>query len=108
MTDVNLTVEKLKAMMERQQPFFLLDVRQPHEHELCRIEPTHALIPLNELPDHLDELDPNALIVIYCRTGNRSLHAAHFLRQQGFEQVYNLAGGIHQWGRKFDPGIPLY
>lgn len=85
----------------------LLDVRQPHEFDLCAL-PGAQLIPLGELPDRLQELDPKAEYVVYCHHGGRSMRAAMFLEQQGFAQVANLEGGIDAWAAEVDPTLPRY
>jgi len=84
----------------------LLDVREPHEFEISRIEGTR-LIPLGELPKHLSELDPTTRYVLLCKTGGRSLQATNLLRGAGFDAV-NLRGGINAYARQVDPSIPVY
>lgn len=76
----------------------LLDVREPEEFSAYRIEGSQ-LMPMRTLPARLHELDRRADIVMICRSGARSHHAGLFLRQHGFERVYNLAGGVIAWSR---------
>jgi len=92
-------------------PPLLLDVRQPWEAELARIRiegVTERLIPMGELVQRLDELDPLQPVVCYCHHGVRSLQVVAFLERQGFESVYNLAGGIDAWSSEIDPSLPRY
>lgn len=81
----------------------LIDVREPDEWRAVRI-PGTRLIPLDELPRHLSELDPQREYILVCRSGNRSAYAAALLQRAGFRQVLNLAGGIIAWARA---GLPL-
>lgn len=89
----------------------LLDVRQPEEHAYVKLEPSR-LVPLPELAARLDELartlGRDAEIVAYCHHGIRSLHAAQFLRAQGFARAQSLAGGIDAWTHEIDPALPRY
>ncbi len=80
----------------------LLDVREPEEFAAQRIDGAQ-LVPLRSLPARLHELDRRAEIVMICRSGARSFHAGLFLRQNGFERVYNLAGGVLAWARDVEP-----
>lgn len=100
---------ELADKLKRGDAVWLLDVRLPWEHELARL-PGQALIPLQELPERLDEVQPppGALIVTYCHHGVRSLSAAAILRQAGFEDAVSLAGGIDLWSRAIDPSVPRY
>ena len=76
----------------------LLDVREPDEYSAYRIEGS-KLIPMRTIPARLHELDRKADVVMICRSGARSYHAGMFLKQNGFERVYNLAGGVIAWSR---------
>lgn len=107
-TTPEITVRELKAMMDRDEPLVLLDVRRPDEHEYADIGGT--LVPLNELPDRLAELEAHRddLIVVYCRSGARSGRAVQFLQEHGFGNVKNLSGGILAWNREIDPNVPAY
>ncbi len=92
----------------RARQLFLLDVRQPWETELAAISGGH-LIPLEDLPDRaMEELNPDAHIVVYCHHGRRSIPATLSLREQGFAHAQSLAGGIEAWSRSIDPSIPEY
>jgi rhodanese-related sulfurtransferase len=102
----SLTVEQLKEKQERGDAFVLLDVRGPDEFEFANLGGT--LIPLQELPERLGELDPKQETIVLCHHGMRSLHAAHFLVANGFTRVTNLQGGIDQWSIRIDGSIPRY
>ncbi len=97
-----ITVEELKAKLDRKEDFILLDVREPHEHAACRIKGSR-LIPLGEIPGRLSELDKDREIVVHCRMGGRSARAVETLRKAGFNAV-NVAGGIEAWSARIDPG----
>jgi rhodanese-related sulfurtransferase len=89
----------------------LLDVREPWELQTASVAPQGcelAAIPLGELPARLAELDPARPVACLCHHGMRSLRAAGFLAQQGFDEVANVTGGIDAWARECDPAIPLY
>lgn len=93
------------------QPLLLLDVRQPWEAALASIRLDGIetrLIPMAELVERLGELDPAQPVVAYCHHGVRSLQVVAFLERQGFESVYNLAGGIDAWSREVDASVPRY
>jgi adenylyltransferase/sulfurtransferase len=98
--------EELKRRMDRGDDLFVLDVREPHEYQICNLG--GHLIPLNDLPQRVNELDRNREIVVHCKLGGRSAKAVDFLRQSGFQKVLNLAGGIAAWSDKVDPKIPKY
>ena len=105
----NLTPAELAEWLAdgaRERPV-LLDVREPWEFQTCRIAGAR-LVPMNELPRRLGELDPAADVVAICHHGTRSMHVAHFLERQGFERVYNLAGGVDAWARSIEPAMPVY
>jgi len=85
----------------------LLDVREPHEEEICKIENSN-LIPLGQLETRINELDREWRIVAYCRSGVRSGQAVKFLREAGFANTRNLVGGILAWSDQVDPSIPKY
>jgi len=101
--------EQLAEKLRRGEPVWLLDVRQEWEHQLARL-PDQALIPLHELQQRLDEVQPpaGALVVTYCHHGVRSLSAAAILRQAGFGGAVSLAGGIDLWSRMIDPSVAQY
>jgi sulfur-carrier protein adenylyltransferase/sulfurtransferase len=104
MTDIS--VEELKQRIDRGDDLFVLDVREPHEYQICNLG--GYLIPLNDLPKRVGELDSSREIVVHCKMGGRSAKAADFLRQSGFSKVHNLAGGINAWAERVDPKVPKY
>jgi sulfur-carrier protein adenylyltransferase/sulfurtransferase len=98
--------EELKRKLDRHEDVFVLDVREPHEYQICNLN--GYLIPLGDLPKRVNELDSSREIVAHCRSGVRSGKAVDFLRQAGFKKVSNLAGGILAWADKVDPKMPKY
>jgi sulfur-carrier protein adenylyltransferase/sulfurtransferase len=98
---------EMKRKLDAREPVIVLDVREPHEYEIARID-TARLIPLGELPERLDELDREANIVVHCHSGVRSAHAVQLLRAAGFANAINLAGGIDAWSVEVDPSVPRY
>ena len=98
--------EELKRRQTAGEDVFVLDVREPHEYQIANIG--GHLIPLNDLPKRIGELDREKNIVVQCKSGGRSQRGAEFLQQQGFTHVENLAGGITAWSEKVDPSIPKY
>ena len=108
--DINvdrISVEDLKKKLDNGDDIFLLDVREPHEYEINNINNGY-LIPLNDLPDRVNELDSSRDIVAYCKVGGRSARAVDFLRKTGFKKVKNLVGGINAWAEKIDKTMPRY
>jgi len=101
-----ITPEQLKARLGNKDDVFILDVREPHEYQICNLN--GYLIPLGDLPKRVHELDSSREIVAHCRSGVRSAKAVDFLRQAGFKKVKNLAGGILAWSDKVDPTMPKY
>ncbi len=85
----------------------LLDVREPGERVLARIEPS-LHIPMDEVESRFSELPVDRKIVVYCHYGNRSLAVASYLESEGYADVLNLSGGIDAWSQKVDPSIPRY
>jgi adenylyltransferase/sulfurtransferase len=105
--DFDIQVQELKSWRDEGRDFAVLDVRNPQEYEIARIEGS-KLIPLHELRDRLGELDPAASLVVLCHHGPRSGQAVRFLRQMGFARARNLAGGIERWSSQVDPSVPRY
>jgi len=101
-----IQVEELKRRLDAKEDLFVLDVREPHEYQICNIG--GHLIPLNDLPKRVNELDSSREIVVHCKMGGRSAKAVEFLRQAGFKKVHNLAGGINAWAERVDPKVPKY
>jgi rhodanese-related sulfurtransferase len=96
-------------MRQRGESIYLIDVRQPWEHDVARL-PDDILVPLPELADRADEIAPpaGALVVTYCHHGVRSINAAAILEQLGHTNVASLAGGIDAWSQLVDPSIARY
>jgi molybdopterin/thiamine biosynthesis adenylyltransferase/rhodanese-related sulfurtransferase len=101
-----IQVEELKRRLDAGEDLFVLDVREPHEYQICHIN--GHLIPLGDLPKRVHELDSSREIVAHCRSGVRSAKAVAFLQQAGFKKVHNLAGGILAWADRVDPRMPKY
>jgi adenylyltransferase/sulfurtransferase len=101
------SVEEFHQRLQQGDKVFILDVRNPEEFAICRI-PGSTLIPLPELPQRFGELDKNVEMVVHCKSGMRSAKAVQFLRQQGFDKIKNLKGGILTWADKIDPSMPKY
>ena len=102
-----ITVHELKQRLDTGEPLSLIDVREKHEFQVCRIEGCR-LIPLREIPNRIRDLDPKREYVIYCHTGNRSALATDYLRRMGFGNVKNLKGGIDEWARVVDSTMTRY
>lgn len=102
-----ITVQELKRRLDAGDALTVLDVREPWEYELAHL-PGSLLIPLNEVPERLTELDTGAELVVMCKVGGRSRRAAQFLQARGFDKVANLAGGIDAWTRDIDPTLASY
>ena len=101
-----ITPTELKTRLDRGDDLYILDVREPHEFQICNIG--GHLIPLGELPQRVSELDSSREIVAMCRSGKRSADAIRFLQQAGFRKILNLKGGILAWSDEVDPSMPKY
>ena len=102
-----ISVQELKAKMDAREAFDLIDVREPFEFEIARIDGA-KLIPLGEIPEHADKLHREQTFVVHCHSGRRSAQAVRLLKQRGFVRVYNLEGGIDAWSDFIDPTVPKY
>ena len=102
-----ITAKELKAKRDRQESFVLLDVREPFEWDICRIDGA-KLIPLGQLPSRMSELDSADEIILQCKSGVRSARALRLLQEAGFCKLSNLEGGILAWSDQVDPSIPKY
>ncbi len=102
-----ITPMELKKKMDAHDPFVLIDVREPHEYQICRI-PGSKLIPLGEVPKRMSELDSADEIVVHCKSGMRSAKAVDLLMKAGFLKIHNLKGGILAWSDQVDPSVPKY
>ncbi len=97
---------ELKRRLDAGEEILVLDVREPHEFAIAHIG--GHLIPLNDLPQRVAELDQAREIVVHCKVGGRSQRAAEFLAQVGFKKLHNLSGGITAWSETVDPSVPKY
>jgi adenylyltransferase/sulfurtransferase len=102
-----VTAEELKAQIDSGKDVFILDVREPNEYQICRIEGS-KLIPLGEVASRSAELDRNRDMVVHCKVGGRSAKAVALLQERGFTRVRNLKGGILAWIDKVDPTQTKY
>jgi rhodanese-related sulfurtransferase len=107
MTVKQLSATELKNKIQQEETLFLLDVREPHEFQYAHIA-NSILIPLNQIPNRLGELDPRQEIVVICHHGMRSQQAANYLVQSGYKKIANLTGGIDAWSCTCDSSIPRY
>ncbi|HXW62816.1 MAG TPA: molybdopterin-synthase adenylyltransferase MoeB [Candidatus Acidoferrales bacterium] len=98
--------KELKSRLDRGDDLYILDVREPHEYQICNLH--GHLIPLGELPQRVHELDSSREIVAHCRSGKRSAEAVEFLQKAGFRKIWNLKGGILAWSDEVDPAVPKY
>jgi rhodanese-related sulfurtransferase len=107
MDELEITPAAVKARLDSGEKLVLIDVREPWEHQLCRIEGA-TLIPLGTLAASLQTLPDVDELVCYCHHGMRSLDAATWLRFQGIEKAKSLAGGIERWSVEIDPNVRRY
>jgi molybdopterin/thiamine biosynthesis adenylyltransferase/rhodanese-related sulfurtransferase len=101
-----LSARELKERLDRGEDVFILDVREPHEYQICNLK--GHLIPLGDLPRRVHELDSAREIVAHCKSGKRSAQAVDFLKKAGFRKIYNLHGGILSWSTEVDSSVPRY
>ena len=102
----DISVEDLKKRLDNKDDLFILDVREPHEYQICNLG--GHLIPLGDLAKRVGELDSSREIVAHCKMGGRSAKAVALLKQAGFTNVHNLAGGITAWAERIDSKMPKY
>ncbi len=104
-----ISVEELKARLDRGERPQLIDVREPFEWNIANLGEYGArLIPLKQLPEHEQELDREQELIVYCRSGGRSWNAAEYLQARGFRNIVNLEGGMRAWAERVDPSMPSY
>ena len=101
-----ITVKELKRSIDAGEDVFILDVREPWEYQIAQMG--GKLIPQNEVPNRLAEIDRDREVIVHCRSGVRSQKIAEFLKQQGYPRVANLAGGILAWSDEIDPTVKKY
>ncbi len=104
-----LSVTELRQWLDDKgrQPPVLLDVREPWEFEIARLEGS-VHMPMRTVPARVQELDPQAETVVICHHGGRSQQVSMFLERSGFTGIYNLAGGVDAWARQVDPAMAKY
>jgi len=102
-----MSAPELKRKMDACEPFELIDVREPFEYEIARIDGA-KLIPLGEIAERVNELQRERPIVVHCHSGQRSAQAVRLLQQRGFANLYNLEGGSDAWSDQIDPSVPKY
>jgi rhodanese-related sulfurtransferase len=107
MLPLDIDVRSVKQMLDRGEKFVLLDCREPNEVATARIAGT-VHIPMREIPARISELPKDGRVVVHCHHGGRSLRVTQFLRQQGFDQSQNMAGGIDAWSHEIDSSVPRY
>lgn len=102
-----ISVQELKNMKDSAEDFQLIDVREEYEYDTCHLNGT--LIPMGEVLNHLDKISRDKKVVVHCRSGKRSATVIHALEtQHGFDNLYNLEGGIMAWADQIDPSMPKY
>ncbi len=101
-----VTVTELKELKDKNADFQLIDVREEHEVEICEIDGQH--IAMDQIPHNLDKISKTKKVIIHCRSGARSASICSFLENQGFDNVYNLKGGILAWADEIDPTLEKY
>jgi adenylyltransferase/sulfurtransferase len=101
-----LSVTELKHRIDAGEDLFILDVREPFEYQIANIG--GKLIPQNDVPQRLAEIDRDREIIVHCKAGGRSQRIAEFLKQSGYPKVVNVAGGILAWSDQVDPAVPKY
>ncbi len=104
---LEINIDQFKEIRDNGNNVVVLDVREYHEYDICNIEGS-VLIPLGEITDRIDELNEDDEIIVHCHHGARSMKATQFLKDKGFKNVKNLAGGIDAWAEKYDPDMPRY
>lgn len=101
-----INVQELKAAIDAEEDFELIDVREPHEHQICNIR-SASLIPLGQIAGQLAQFDPNKRYVVHCKLGGRSAQAVELMRQAGLDAT-NVSGGITAWAKEVDQAMPTY
>ena len=101
-----ISVKELKRRIDAGEDVYLIDVREPYEYKIAQIG--GKLIPQNEVPQRLAEIDRDREVIVHCRSGARSQRIAEFLKQSGYPRVVNLTGGIHAWSEEIDPRVQKY
>lgn len=107
LTMKEVTVQELKKLMDSNTDFQLIDVREPHEYDICHLN--GELIPMSDIPNNVDKIAKDKQVVLHCRSGKRSGDMLLWLeKNHGFDNLYNLKGGILAWAKEIDPEFPTY
>lgn len=102
-----VTVQELKELMDSKADFQLIDVREPHEYDICNLQ--GELIPMSDIPNNVDKISRDKKVILHCRSGKRSGDMLLWLeKNHGFTNIYNLKGGVLAWAREIDPEFPTY
>lgn len=101
-----VTVQELKQMMDQHDDFQLIDVRETHEFDYCNLG--GQLIPMGEVMNNLDKISKDKKVVIHCKSGGRSGTIVQLLSERGYDNLYNLKGGILAWADQIDSSVPKY
>lgn len=102
-----ITVQELKKLMDEKADFQLIDVREPHEFDICNL--SGELIPMAEVPDNVERISKDKRVIVHCRSGARSGQIVQFLeKNHGYTNLYNLKGGIKAWATEIDTTMPTY
>jgi adenylyltransferase/sulfurtransferase len=102
-----VTVQELKKLMDVKADFQLIDVREPHEYDICNLK--GELIPMGEIPENVARINNNWQVIIHCRSGARSGQIVQYLeKNHGFTNLYNLKGGVLAWAKEIDSSMPTY
>jgi rhodanese-related sulfurtransferase len=105
--DLEIMPQEVKRRLDSGEKLLLIDVREPHEHTMCRIEGS-VLIPMGTIPANLQKLDIDEDVICFCHHGMRSLDVANWLRSRGVASAKSMAGGIDRWSIEIDPKVPRY
>ncbi len=106
-SELEISATELKARLDSKDDFILIDVREPHEYDIAKIEGS-ILIPLSDWEAGIEKIDKNADIVVHCKMGGRSANAQGWMLENGYTKVLNMTGGITAWSNDVDSSIPVY
>lgn len=104
---VEIDPRRVKEMLDRGEVSLFVDVREPWEYEVSRVEGS-TLIPLQQVPANLEKFQGAKEVIVFCHHGRRSLNAVAWLRSQGISNARSMAGGIDRWSVEIDPSVPRY
>jgi rhodanese-related sulfurtransferase len=107
---LEISVQDVRQRLSSGEKLHLIDVREPHEFAIAKIEGAE-LVPMRQVPGELQDLTAKAdeaPLIVFCHHGMRSLNVVHWLREQGVENCASMAGGIDAWSLQADPNVPRY